>query len=137
MNSTKSNNLGSESMMLYALIVCNIAGVSFYVVNAILNQAPLLKFWLPAFAFLALYGYVSADEYKKLDAHTMTKGRNSLKSGIFFLVVLILIIAIKDWKASPLGFPDALILALFLSNTKDYIVAVLAIRKFASPTDPQ
>ncbi|MFZ6760443.1 hypothetical protein ACO0K9_24840 [Undibacterium sp. Ji50W] len=137
MNSTKSNNLGSESMALYALIICNLAIQLFYIANAILNQAPFLSFCLPAFALFILYGYVGVGEYKKMDAQTMIKGKNSLKIGVMFLLVLMFILVAKFWKTYPLGISDAFILALSFSNTKDYIVAVLAIRKFASPTDPQ
>lgn len=135
MNSINTNNLGSKSLVLYMLIICNIVGFSFYVVNAIRYQAPLLSFWLPTFAFFVLYGYISADESKKLDIHPMTGKRNSSKFGIVVLLLLIFILATKNWKASPLDFSDAFILALFLSNTKDHIVEVLAIRKFADTSD--
>ncbi|MCH8622449.1 hypothetical protein [Undibacterium sp. TS12] len=119
-------------MALYALIICNMVGLCIYVVNGIRYEAPLWGFWLPALAFSALYGYISADEYKKMDAHALTTGQNSLKSGIFFLVLVTGILATKNWKTSALDFSDAFIWSILLSNTKDHIVHVLAIRKFAS-----
>ena len=135
MSTTKKIDLSSISMLLYASILCNVAVLLIYALNAIRYEAPLLDFWLPAFAFFVAYGYISPGEYKKQDTYTLTTWPNSLKFGIFFLVVSLYILATKNWKASPLNFSDAFILSFLLSNTKDHIVHVLAIRKFANMTD--
>lgn len=137
MSTKNKSDLGSISTLLYASILCNIAVLLIYAVNAIRYDAPLLGFWLPAFGFFVAYGYISPGEYKKQDTYTLTTWPNSLKFGIFFLLVSIYILATKNWKALPLNFSDAFIWSFLLSSTKDQIVHVLAIRKFASMTDVQ
>lgn len=135
MNSANANNPDSSKTALYALIASHISALLFFIANAILNQAPFLNFWLPALGFFILNGYISVDAYKKRDAQAVAKEKTPLKMGIIVLLLLLFVIATKDWKASPLDISDAVILTLLLSNTKDYLADMLAMRPFANKPD--
>jgi|GEM_PF-1661735 len=137
MSTTNKSDLSGISMLLYAAILCNVTVLLIYSVNAIRYEAPFLRFWLPTLAFFVLYGYISADQYKNFDKYTLITWPNSLKFGIFFFLLFIYFLATKNWKASPLDFSDAFIWSVLLSNTKDYIMQVLAIRKFANMVEQQ
>ena len=131
MNSTQTNNIRSKQMMFYGLIFCNISVLIYYVVQAIFTKAPLLEFWLPALAFLVFYGYDGIKEHKKLDACIAPKVQESIGYGLLFLFALIFLLAFKNWKDSPMSIADAFMLAVLLGFTKDYVIKLLEMRKFA------
>ncbi|MBC3907635.1 hypothetical protein [Undibacterium umbellatum] len=131
MNSTQTNDVRSKQIMFYGLIFCNISVLIYFAALAIFNKAPLLGFWLPALAFLVFYGYDSFKEHKKLDARIVPKARESIGLGLAFLLFSILILATRNWKNSPINMTDAFIFALLLSNTKDCMINLLAMHKFA------
>ncbi|PXX42437.1 hypothetical protein DFR42_10595 [Undibacterium pigrum] len=118
-------------MMFYGLIFCNISVLIYYVTQAILTKAPLLAFWLPALAFVVFYAYVGFKEHEKLNARTLPAEPESIGYGLLFLFAIIFLLAVKNWKDSPINIADAFMLAVLLSYIKDYTIKLLAMRKFS------